>query len=829
MKTPLFSTVILATLALTLRAQDILPVNDPPADVYEVSDEVLVENPCRFGVNFEGRAALPWNSFRPNNLWNVMSAMEPYQSRFVHTLGKECRAEGAKIYDPLVKPAHGGLSFWDSVPFGVYDGGNLAYYRVKDGVLEKIHEAKVVSLFPDPATGFIEMEPALPVAPEAGDIVVIDKAFLNFPVEAQSAAANPKRAEFRKKFGFSGFEPTSKDVVASFDDGQKCPEGGSTASLKMVLPGGKPAGFKQWFSYLSTKPFTMILPEGAKFRGQVWMRQEGMGSGEVTIVCGGQYRGNFTVTGDWKNFEWEFAIDPSKMPPEGKGPDSIEIKSAEAGTLWVDNFAIWDTAEPLNAVRKIHSDRMKEARLGSLRIWTPLHRSSLEDAIFGTVFTAKTDFSQKSGAQSFDGLSVHDQLVLAKETGADPWLNLHPLAGDRELKNLMDYLAGDASTEWGRRRAEMGQTEPWTKVFKHIYLECGNETWNTIFAPLAWPGRPDIYGGVANRMFKHIKSHPLYNKDQFVCVASGFGCQPAEWTKRVIESATEADMVDVAAYFGGSDGLSAKSSGETVDDESKARAIIRGQLVMSGPGIVGRDRLKLLDVVAAHEEKTGRRIALGDYESGPGYILPDPGQPFRPRDEIIGKSLGLGVVTLDSFLMEASHGYKAVNYFKWDIGANWVTHNNERDMTPHASWIAVMMRNKYCDGSMMKVSSPERKLVDVPPQELEGWTYDGKPRDVKYPGQKDVPLTECYAFRDGRRHALVFFSRTTDETRKIRVRLPYDPQPAADLHYLTGNYWDGNFEEHKIQEQHKRITDFSKDYTFDLPPNSIYLFVNEEK
>jgi hypothetical protein len=286
-------------------------------------------------------------------------------------------------------------------------------------------------------------------------------------------------------------------------------------------------------------------------------------------------------------------------------------------------------------------------------------------------------------------------------------------------------------------------------------------------------------------------------------------------------------VVDVAAYFGGSDGFSVKGAGD--DEETIAKEIIKGQLILCGPGLVGQLRVELGAMRDQLKAKTGRDILLADYESGPGYIIPGPGQTHRPRDEKVGKSLGMGVVTLDCFLLENSLGFVSQNYFKYNVGHNWVTHNTETDMFPQASWIALTMRNKYCDGSMMKVTSPERKTVNVPAQELEGWTYDGKPRVKNFKGQQNIPLTECYAFKDGKKHALVVFSRCSDEERQVTLQLPYEPQAEADLYFLTGNYWDGNADEYRIQEQHKKVTGFSSEYTFTLPPSSVYIFVCAEK
>jgi hypothetical protein len=798
---------------------------DAPEDRYEITAEVLVEKPCRFGVNVEPNAPLPWFPTRLANVWNTMSAMEPFEACHVHTFGPACTNEGARIVDVWNNPKetgknfwHPGLGHWDTIPVGLFDGGNAVIYRKGDGYMEKLHEARIIRYSPQPkGEEFVELDPPLSGPIKEKDIIVVRRRYDAWP--SQAGLTNEQIRARLEAMRYKQFAPEKNSGVSfDFDSTQHCPEAGSTASMKIALPGGRNKGVFQWFSFNADNH--QIHPSGTTFKVQAWLRQEGMASGAVTFLFGNQQTSRVVAGPSWKKHELSFVFDPAKAPTN-KGPDRLGIYSEEAGTLWVDNFAVWDASEPLGAIRKIHRDALKAAKPGSIRILTPLHRYSLEDSLFGEVFTART-----MHGRNFDGASVHQLLELCKETGADPWISLYPLMSDAELDALAEYLFGPPDHGYGKRRAERGQAEPWSHVFGKIYLECANETWNTIFAPLAWPGKPDVYAAVANRMFKRIKQHPFARREQIVCIASGFGRDPTGWTRRVAEMAVEADAVDVAAYFGGSDGLSAKGSGGS-DDETVARQIIRGQLVLSGPGIVGHPRRELRKMIEGLRGKTGRTVNLAAYEAGPGYILPGPGKVSRASDEIIGKSLGLAVVTLDTFLMENAMGYLAQNYYKYNVGHNWVTHNNERDMFPQASWIALTMRNKHCEGSLFKVVPGDRKLVSVPPQELEGWTYDGKPKNVNFKGQQNIPLTECYVYGEGKKRTVVLFNRSAEEPRPIVLKLPYEPRNEADLYYLTGNYLDGNAHEYKIKEQHRKVTDLKRNYTFTLPPSSIYMLVHE--
>jgi hypothetical protein len=812
----------LALLPCCAAAMQITVANNTATDCYEITSAVLVTNPPRCGLNIEAAAPVPWSPTRIANLWNAMSSMEPYALRHVHNFGPECTNIGNRIYDVRNSPPqtgkpfwHGGLGHWDTLPVGLLDGGAAVVYRARDGYLEPLHRATVARYAPQPAgREFVELAPPLHVPIQPNDILVIDQHYTHWP--SQDSITNKAMRErliSLNRYGLFAPERAS-GVDYDMDATQHCPEGGSTASLKVAFPGGANKGVFQWFS--KAGQFQQTLPTGAVFNVQIWLRQEGLTTGVVQIRCGNQHTQALVVGPDWKKYTFAFAVDRAKMPTQG--PDKLGVYTADAGTLWIDNFAVWDAAEPRGAVRRIHRAALQQARPGTLRIWTPLHRNSLADALVGDLFTARQERNR-----SFDGLNTHQQLMLCSATRADPWLNLHPLTSDEELRQLMEYLGAPADTGWGRQRAARGQVAPWTAVFSNIYLECGNETWNSIFAPLAWPGKPQVYTAVANRMFKLIKTSPYYRRGQVLCVASGWGHMPTGWTKEVAELTREADVVDVAAYFGGSDGFSVEGSGG--DDTTKAQEIIKGQLILCGPGLVGQLRRELVTMRSTLAAQTGRHVLLADYESGPGYILPNPGSVFRPRDEMVGKSLGMGIVTLDCFLMESALGFVAQNYFKYNVGPNWVTHNNEDDMYPHASWLALQMRNRHCAGDVLQVVPRARKTVNLPAQELEGRTYDGKPRRLQYKGCSAIPLTECYAFRSGPRHTIVALNRSWNEPRTVTLTLPFVPQSTAELYYLSGDPFAGNHTTYAIKEQHMTLNAVTSPFTFVLPPSSAYFMV----
>ena len=86
-------------------------------------------------------------------------------------------------------------------------------------------------------------------------------------------------------------------------------------------------------------------------------------------------------------------------------------------------------------------------------------------------------------ASTFSG--IHDFLNLCAYVGATPVLIFPVTLSTADAANLVDYLEGSTSTQYGEIRASLGQSTPWVGAsgspFSAIYLEFGNENWNAGF------------------------------------------------------------------------------------------------------------------------------------------------------------------------------------------------------------------------------------------------------------------------------------------------------------------------------------------------------------
>lgn len=519
-----------------------------PPDVYRVTDDVLVKDPPRFAVNVDfGSGYAPWDVDRTLNIWNRMVSAEPFQ--FQHN----GIADGGGV-DFLEHKNMPSLSYWDCARSGFWDGATMDIYRVVDGRLSLIRRATVSrSLIGNDEKGvrseerayFTEKGPAV----QAGDLYVLRMKRDTMPSQM--------RPNLLPKDGVPQFDAIVArlgNVQWSVDSSTCAPEGGSTASLKLVCKEGtasRPASMWQWYM-VSNQTDASFFPDKA-YRLQIWLKQAGVENGAIKIQVGTIT--NFTLQADsaWKKFEVDLPVHHPQAPYQLRQGDAsrLMVGVAGEGTVWVDNFAIYQTDTPLFSVLPEYKKILKEWHPQVIRVWGGYSAVSLDAWVFKGFRQPSRAGIRGTGSPSYASLDVELQLCL--DAGADPWLVLNPLFADEDLVGLMEYLGGPADRGYGKLRAEQGRREPWTTAFRTISLECGNEGWNGIFSPRAWPGNPAFYAKIADRLFSGLKQSPYYRRDQFEFVANGWdsSLEVGGWTHQVAAESKEANRVDIAMYFGG--------------------------------------------------------------------------------------------------------------------------------------------------------------------------------------------------------------------------------------------------------------------------------------
>ena len=70
--------------------------------------------------------------------------------------------------------------------------------------------------------------------------------------------------------------------------------------------------------------------------------------------------------------------------------------------------------------------------------------------------------------------SLERAMILSKDSGANPWIVLGPSLSQNDVDDLLGYLCGSVSNDYGRARINNGTALPWSRQFDTIYIEIGD-------------------------------------------------------------------------------------------------------------------------------------------------------------------------------------------------------------------------------------------------------------------------------------------------------------------------------------------------------------------
>ena len=784
-------------------------------NVYRITDDVRLADPQRFGANFEIKSFAPWSELL-HNCWNKQWSCEPivFRHNGAATGGGEDYIEavsGAPVSDKPF-PTSPGSGFWSTMGNGFWNGAEVRIYRPTESSVRLLRKSRVRQFngLKDTDQRITLTERGEPI--RRGDLFVLTMTRLDVP-----DALNPERPANHIRQKYAELPTKNTEVTWTLDDSTFCPENGSTASMKISIPasaGKDPIGIEQPF--LRFEGRELAFESGKTYRAEVWLKQQGI-KGPVTIQVGDRVTKTFEVGTEWRKFEF----DVPNSGPIGPKTYPLLVGASTPGTLWLDNLLIAQTDVPPFGVFPQWLNILRDFRPGVLRSMSGRHLLTL-DAWLSDRFTRNLVWDVNAGPQSRADFSLREQLELCRATGARPWLMTYVLPDDEELDHLMEYLGAPADVGYGKRRALDGQVQPWTEVFDAIYIECANEMWNgKFFAPQAFDMQAELAGLVANRVFERLKNSPYNQRGNIRAVGPAWAHnlyeQAKGWTYRAAMSCPAMDVLGTApsGYIGGYDGESIVG----VHDADLFQANLFYSAQVMEPKQEGVDAIR-----AAFRERYGRNLEMLKYEAGPGYAIPNPDRPFIEAAEQVGKSLAMGIATLDNFLFVMAHDGNA-NYFQVRAGPNWSSHNLQLD--PHTTWLALSLRNRWCNGRLLDVIPESVETVDLPRRKSVGLGNDGSPSDKLIEERKGVPLTQLYAFQDGNRYSFLALNRSFTESKTIALKLPYTPDPAYRafvLEHADPRTTNRNGPAVRIREEQR--TGFRDGFRLVLKPASAVVLVN---
>ncbi len=757
-----------------------------------IADRVVTSAPERFGVNIaEGdKAGGLFNS------WTMDAGMEPVVLRY-----KGIATSGGDSF--IINNENPTTSVYNTIGKGFFDRAQVRVYRMESDSIHLVRTGMVSRYEVSPSFRITLTENGSPV--KKGDIYFLSMIRDNVPF----SLIDP-RMKWLEHWDTWSITPTDKPVT-KVRVADTPPENGGRTSMQVRIADSTRGGICQFSTGSPDSGYPSYTP-GARYTTEIWIKQQGIADGSVLFKINTypeKIEHVFTVSDAWKKYSFTFT-GPAYLS-SGSAISTVGLYFTGPGTLWVDNFRIYDEAQPPYALKPEVLKALKDYQPGTLRIWSGQTNTewgtSLDNWLLPEGRILRT-WNANNGPTGGPFLTLPVALKTAKETGASPWLIVHPSFSEQEWLNLIEYLAGTDTTPYGALRLASGQPRPWTDEFDHIRIELGNETWNNLFAPWSFSFNGQLYGRFAEYFFSIAKASPFFPKGKIDFAVGGFLLHTHEngYGQSAIKACQPATLMGVTGYTDGWD-MGGGISGDT-DDEKFQNVLLNLPWVMSWYA----DRHAAVRDGLARE---GHPFSLAVYEGGPGYSLPDRKKPFNPEEEKFGKSLASGVAALDTFLYNTSKGYGPQSFFLFRTGYRWSSHTIfSRGYRPHACWLALQLRNRYCPGDMVQTTVKNAPSVRLPACKNFGVSIP------EHAGE----LIGAYAFKDRNRYAVAVVSRELHRSLPVKLVFPVSPKPQGHLYKLTGNPRQSNIDGININIIHEAIGDLKKEYGFTLPPGSIYVF-----
>jgi len=455
----------------TLPSTPVAGTNEPA--IITVGTRIKAPAPQRFGLNLVGHHS-EMNNFTRG------PGMEPVNTRM------RGFATGGGT-DHILNDANATTSYFETLTNGFFNGAAVRIYRVTDGGFQLLRTNVVSQYLASPTDGYrIELDEHGP-AIEAGDIYFLDLITVNARLDLTHDRIAP--STLWRPVGGSAW-PYDLPVETVYDESTQAPENGGVSSLRLTAPGAHEVSVRQaafagsefYGGYYAT------LKPGHLYRAEVWLRQENIPNGSAQFRLN-QHSADVAATwtgidGTWRKFTHTFAGPPE---PETASISEIILAFQGPGSLWIDNFVVYDLEDEPLAMRSWAREQIIDFQPGDLRIWgghANVHFGLTLDDMTQPDLLSKRQWNENAGeVEPENHLTLPTALPLCRDAGARPWLIVSPSFNEAEWLGLIEYLAGPAETTYGSRRAAQGQIEPWTDEFERIRIEMGNEMWNYSFDP----------------------------------------------------------------------------------------------------------------------------------------------------------------------------------------------------------------------------------------------------------------------------------------------------------------------------------------------------------
>ena len=608
--------------------------------------------------------------------------------------------------------------FWDGASFEVLDGASVG------------RKGSVKASGPSGGGYSLTLDAGGP-AIGAGDWLAVSKEF----------PGDPAAGWWPKAEGGARLEAERKDLSPAT-------EGRQALRIEAAGP-GQSVELKSYFD--TTEGFTFVRLRGPyrlSFRAKALAGSRILHAHVKRIVNGraDYLEQDFQLTPSWADYHAEFTAN------EGDGPvGPVEAGfSVAGGSLLLDDVDLDHTggdSTNRTAFRDEVLQTLRELRPGVLRLMSSHAQlgSTVDNLLAAPMARQRPGFSTWQTTMEDIPIGIPEFLELCREVGAEPWIVAPTAMSADEARKMAQYLAGGAGTPGGAIRVAAGQGEPWTRVFKTIHIELGNETWNGIFQGESMDD-PAAYGRRADRIFGALRAAAGANAGKFDLVVGSQAANP--WRSgEVLRTAHAANSLAIAPYL--MDSVTSWSN----EDE------LYGPL-MAQPEQMSREGI----VQAAQAAASGRQLAV--YEVN---LHTTEGTATQEVLDRLTPSAAAGVAVTGHMLrMMRDHGVRdemlfSLPQFRFKRADGTAVRlwgsvvQMGADGRARPQLLAESLANRVIRGNMVKVEvSGENPTHDQP----EG--NDG----VHLTGMHEI---DAYGFQEGLVHGLIVFNYGLHQARRISI------------------------------------------------------------
>lgn len=360
----------------------------------------------------------------------------------------------------------------------------------------------------------------------------------------------------------------------TFETTDRSPSSGSLQAMQLVAPGTQEAGVQAIFegllfykSYINLNGTYQLTFRAKATSGTPTLFYSAYRTGGTVFTSGSVIPTvNATPNAGWQNYVITFTASETGTQVE----DGSVWLDAQGGTVLLQDMTL--TEQPAGGNTTVFRNAVYQKLLamhpGILRDMTVDSWGCSPDNMMQAVSSARLECGFNSYVNFPQPIAYgwSDFMTLAHAVAADPWITISPYSTAQDMVNITAYMSGTCGNgnAYTTMRCNYGQTTPWTSVFSNIYLEMGNEVWNSPNGVNLWTGGGQAYGGLVASNVTAFKGSAYYTSNQKF-VASGFilGSNYAygwNWTVMCsaagmvncsgpVTSPKEPDLIDGAPYW----------------------------------------------------------------------------------------------------------------------------------------------------------------------------------------------------------------------------------------------------------------------------------------